>query len=171
MDSEPFIMIVVAVIFMGTIRHFRGNRPRVNRTTHAARSPESEAVLREIANERRHFISLGLRPLQVALAICFWIYVIAVVSQIWHYWSQVHLLRALFSPIVDILFWLFQLSCCRVGFLMLAAAMAGGLISSRFHLATDNFCVAISLARVAVSVISLTLYCKMKSTTSSSHDA
>ena len=129
-----------------------------------------EEARREREKHRLHFISLGLRPLQVALGICFLVYVLSVIGQVLHYWPQAHLWRTLFSPVLPILVWFFHFQYSRVAFLLIVAATLGSLSLSYARLTADGFCVMSSLARAMIVVIAIVIYAKMKPHASSKSD-
>ena len=159
------VMFVVGT----TLKRYNRERFLSKRSDHAPRPAKIVALEGEREERRQHFISLGLRPLQVVLGISFCLYLISIVSQVWYYWPQSLLGRALFAITFHSLMWWFQFQYRRNTFLLLAAVIAWSLFSSIGHI-NDMFCVVSFSARSMVVITSLIIYTKMKPSTLTKRD-
>jgi hypothetical protein len=123
------------------------------------RTKEKRRLLLE---KRKHlFVSLGLRPLQIALFFSLCVSVISEVCEIWHYWPQAHL-YSLIPAALLVLFWSFHFHYDRISFWLLAFVAGGSFLGSVDRLTTNYFHAVDSLGFIMIIVMTLVIYAKMK---------
>jgi len=116
---------------------------------------------RERLTEKRRdrFVSLGFRPLQIALCFGVFAYVFSKIGAVWYYSPRLHLSNALILSALIIFFWKSHFQYRRLSFRLLAFIAGGSLLGSLGY--ADIFHVVGWLGLVVVMVAGALLYTKM----------
>lgn len=168
---STIIIFVVFIALVLALRHRRHDfdvrrwRERVRKSKLTSKETSRKASIEEFRRgkeERRaHFVQSGLMPLYIALWSGLIAYLLAMISAVFYYWQQAHLLGWLVMPVLLLAFWSLS-SYVRNQFRSNAFLTAFTLLLDYHHLMSDGFRLAGSLARVAVVVFALIIYAKMK---------